>query len=189
MADKKNTCCLATGTSLPTRRRRHRGPGGHARLSTASPLRYGESRDVEPSRPRARGFTLLEAAVALALFASVGMALYGLFNANLITLLRVQDSSRQVPVVRHAMEYLSSINPVDERSGEFSFNGFDIRWQADLIEPMRKGQNTFGSIGAYEMGLYEARFDIAEGDRPVGTWRLRLVGYKNVAGPPPGFPL
>ena len=128
---------------------------------------------------------MLEAAVALALFATVGMALYGLYNANLITLLRVQDSSRQVPVVRHTMEYLSSINPAEQQSGELSFDGFDIRWQADLIEPMRKGQNVLGSVGAYELGLYEARFDIAEGERPVGTWRLRLVGYKNVAGLPP----
>ena len=128
---------------------------------------------------------MLEAAVALALFATVGVALYSLFNANLITLLRVQDSSRQVPVVRHAMEVLSSINPAEQSEGEFSFNGFDIRWQADLIEPKRKGQNTLGSIGIYEVGLYEARFDIDEGGRPVGTWRLRLVGYENVVGPPP----
>ncbi|MCY4015516.1 MAG: prepilin-type N-terminal cleavage/methylation domain-containing protein [Gammaproteobacteria bacterium] len=140
-----------------------------------------------PGRRAERGFTLLEAAVALALFATVGIALYGLYNANLITLLRVQDSSRQVPVVRHAMEHLSSINPAEQQSGEFSFDGFDIRWQAELIEPVRKGQNTFGSMGAYEVGLYEARFDIAEAERSVGTWRLRLVGYKNVAGPPPGL--
>ena len=170
MACRKSICFSATGTSRPT----------DVRLTTES-----TSLHVQPSRHRARGFTLLEAAVALALFATVGVALYSLFNANLITLLRVQDSSRQVPVVRHAIEYLSSINPAEQREGEFSFNGFDIRWQADLIEPKRKGQNTLGSIGIYEVGLYETRFDIDEGGRPVGTWRLRLVGYENVVGPPP----
>lgn len=167
MASKKNICCSRIGTSRPTDDRRH----------------------AATSRSRQCGFTLLEAAVALALFATVGVALYGLFNANLITLQRVQDSSRQVPVVRHAVEYLSSINPAEQQSGEFSFDGFDVRWQADLIEPVRKGQNAFGSIGIYEVGLYEARFDVAEGDRPVGTWRLRLVGYENVVGPPPDFRL
>ena len=179
MADKKSMNSSATGTSRPTS-----GQPGLATDSTSPPGRFSHA---EPGKVRAGGFTLLEAVVALALFATVGMALYGLYNTNLITLLRVQDSSRQVPVVRHAMEHLSSINPVEEQSGEFSFDGFDIRWQAYLIEPMRKGQNVFGSVGAYEVGLYEARFDIAEGDRPVGTWRLRIVGYKNVAGPPPGL--
>ena len=131
-----------------------------------------------------RGFTLLEAAVAMAVFATVGMALYSLFNTNMITLLRVQDSTRQVPVVRHAVEYLSSINPAERQDGEFSFHGFDIVWQAELVEPMRKGQNTLGSVGVYDVGLYEARFDVTEGNRAVGTWRLRLVGYENVRGMP-----
>lgn len=138
-------------------------------------------------RPKARGFTLLEAAVALAVLATVGMALYGLYNTNLIALLRVQDSSDQVPVVRHAMEYLSTVNPAKQKEGQFAFNGFDVRWQATLVEPTRMGQNAFGFAGDYDISLYEVRFEITEDERAVGDWRLRLVGYENVRGPPPDY--
>ena len=134
-----------------------------------------------------RGFTLLEAVVALAIFATAGMALYSLFNTNLIALVRVQDVSRQMPVVRHAMESLSSINPTLQQAGELTFDGFDIRWQATLTEPVRQGQNAFGMGGNYDVGLYDVRFDVREGDRAVGNWRLRVVGYENVRGPPPGL--
>lgn len=131
-----------------------------------------------------RGFTLLEAAVALAIFATVGMVLYGLYNTNLVALVRVQDSARQIPVVRHAVEYLSTVNPVEQQEGEFSFDAFDIRWQATLVEPKRKGQNAFGYAGYYDIGLYDVQFDVSEGERAVGSWRLRLVGYEDVRGPP-----
>lgn len=168
MASRKSISSSATGTSRPT----------------SCPL-TGEPKS------RHRGFTLLEAAVALALFATVGMALYTLYNTNLITLLRVQDSSRQVPVVRHAIEYLATVNPAEQQEGEFAFNGFDVRWQASLVEPTRKGQNAFGLVGYYDIGLYDVRFEITEEARPdgrvrpVGSWNLRLVGYEDVRGPPP----
>ena len=125
------------------------------------------------------------------MLATVGMALYSLYNTNLLALLRVQDSSRQVPVVRHAMEYLSTVNPAKQQDGDFEFNGFDVRWQATLVEPKRKGQNAFGLVGYYDIGLYEVRFEISEQARPggrvrpVGNWSLRLVGYQDVRGPPP----
>ena len=128
---------------------------------------------------------MLEAAVSLAVLATVGMALYSLYNTNLLALLRVQDSSRQVPVVRHAMEYLSTVNPSEQQEGEFAFDGFDVLWQATLVEPKRKGQNAFGLVGYYDIGLYEVRFEITEQTRAVGTWSLRLVGFEDVRGPPP----
>ena len=136
-----------------------------------------------------QGFTLLEAVVALAVFAAVGMALYGVFNTNLISLVRAQDVSRQMPVVRHTMEYLSAINPSQQQDGQLTFDDFDIRWQATLVEPIRHGENAFGNLGPYDVGLYDVRFEVSEGDRAVGSWHLRVVGYQNVRGLPPDLPI
>lgn len=129
---------------------------------------------------RERGFTLLEAVVALAVFAGVGMALYGAYNTNLIAMERAGDVSRQLPVARNAMEYLATINPREEPEGHLTLDGFDVRWQATLVEPVRRGQNAFGFRTAYEFGLYDVRFDVSEGDRPLGSWHLRVVGYAAV---------
>ena len=129
---------------------------------------------------RARGFTLLETLVALVIFTGAAMALYGLFNTNLATLVRAHDVSRQLPAARHAVEYLSSINPREGDAGSFAFDGVDVAWSAKLLQPLRQSQSVTGARGLYEVGLYEVEFVVSEGGRPMGTWQMRLVGYEKV---------
>ena len=90
---------------------------------------------------RQRGFTLLETMVALVIFTGAALALYALFNTNLIALTRAHDVSRQMPAVRHAIEHLSSINPRDEGEGRFEIDGLDVAWSATLLEPPRQSQD------------------------------------------------
>ena len=137
-------------------------------------------------RRRAAGFTLLESIVALAIFAASGMALYSLFNTNLITLNRTADVSRQVVVVRNAMDYLSAINPHDMPEGEVELGGVDVAWQSTLVEPIRHGQNTIGGRGDFDIGLYEVEFAVTDDGRFLGTWRMRVAGYEKVRGIFPG---
>lgn len=142
----------------------------------------------ERRRRDAGGFALLEAIVAIVLFAAAGMALYGLFNTSLISLLRVHDVSREAPVVRYAVEQLQAIDPRAIDAGRFEVDGFDVTWTARLVEPVRQGQNSLGVLGDFEVGLYEIEFHIADAGRPLGTWRLRHVGFEKVRGfAPEGF--
>ena len=129
------------------------------------------------------GFTLLETMVAMVVFAGAAMALYALFNTNLIALARAHDVSRQMPAVRHAVEYLSSINPREEGDGTFEIDGIDVAWSASLLQPARQSQSVTGGRGYFEVGLYEVEFTMSERGRPMGTWRMRIVGYEKVREP------
>ena len=135
---------------------------------------------------RVAGFTLLESSVALAIFAAAGMALYGLFNTNLVALNRTADVAAQVAVVRNAMEYLSSINPLHRPQGEVELGGADVAWTSTLVEPVRRGQNVVGGLADFDVGLYEIEFVVAARGRPLGTWRIRVAGYEKVRGVFPG---
>ena len=150
-----------------------RGPGGAVAGRRRGPR----------SRPRSQGFTLLETMVALVIFTGAALALYALFNTNLVALARAHDVSRQVPAVRHAVEHLASINPREESDGRIELDGLDVAWTATLMQPPRQSQTLTGGLGYYEIGLYEIEFTLSDGDRTLGTWRMRSVGYEKVREP------
>ena len=131
---------------------------------------------------RAAGFSLLETVVALAIFAAGAMSLYGLFNTNLIALERVQATTEHLPAARNAIEVLSTVNPWHQSEGQFEVDGFQVVWAARLLEPVRHGQTVVGMMGGFDLGLYEIEFVIADGERRLGTWQMRSVGYERIRG-------
>lgn len=126
------------------------------------------------------GFTLLEAVVALTIFSAGALTLYGLFNTNLIALHRVRAVSAHLPAAQRAVAYLSAVNPRRQENGRLEFDDYAVVWSARLLEPVRQGQNAYGRMGDYEVGLYRVEFTVSEQGRPVGTYRLRLIGYEKV---------
>ena len=56
----------------------------------------------------------------------------------------------------------------------------DVVWTAQLLQPVRQSQTATGGRGYFEVGLYEIEFAISDRGRPLGTWRMRVVGHEKV---------
>ena len=108
------------------------------------------------------------------------MALYGLFNNNLIGLGKAADISRREPAVLSAVEHLASINIREQPTGQLEIGGFDIAWSSNLVEPVRQGQSPAGYLGSFEIGLYDVDVELSRNGRPDSTYRVRLAGYQEV---------
>lgn len=137
------------------------------------------------SRRSQRGFSLLEAVVALAVFAGVGMSLYALLNNSLLGLNRAKDAAHQEAAVHRAFDYLHAVNPRRRPQGQADIGGdYLVRWSSTLLEPVRQSQGTQGGKGLYEVGLYAVDIELIKSEesreREVGRYRLRLVGYEKV---------
>ena len=116
----------------------------------------------------------------MTIFAGAGMALYALFNTNLMSLAKVRDIAQQLPPAYRAAEYVGSMNPMLTPEGVVELDGHRVTWSSTLLEPVRQSQSVSGRLGLFEVGLFEVAFDLAEAGRSTGVYRLRVVGYRKV---------
>jgi len=114
----------------------------------------------------------------MVVFAGAALALYGLFNTNLIALGRAHDVSRQMTVARQALEHLAAVNPLEGETGRIRLDGIDVVWSARLLEPVRRSQTVSGDRGHFEIGLYEIAFEVRDAGRPLDIWHVRVPGYR-----------
>ena len=127
---------------------------------------------------RVRGFTLLEAIVALVIFAMGAFSLYGWLSTNLITLDRARSGSEALVVKQSALELLRDVNPMLTPSGEREAGSLQVQWTAEPLQPTRRGSSQIGGPSRYEVGLYQMQVRVRDGGREVGEFSLRQLGYR-----------
>ncbi|OQW95020.1 MAG: hypothetical protein BWK79_03880, partial [Beggiatoa sp. IS2] len=128
------------------------------------------------------GFTLLEAIVALILFATVGMALLSWINTSLISLQRVQQVQQSQEAIRNALEMLDQINPLEKLHGEETIGIYRFKWQAKAVEPPIDGISTAGYISLFQVGLYDTEIEIRlrNEETLLTHFTVRQVGFKQI---------
>jgi general secretion pathway protein I len=132
-------------------------------------------------RRKQRGFTLIEAIVALVLIATTGMALFSWLNSNLITLNRVQDSNTENAATLNALEYMHTINPMLTPEGQADLGAYQLSWKAEPTTEPRDGAGYPYGIGLYQLRLFDTQvaLNTASGQAWL-TFSLKQVGHKKV---------
>lgn len=140
-------------------------------------------RPVRNGRPRQRGFTLIEAIVALVLIATTGMALFGWVNSNIITLSRVQEANAVGAATANVVDYMNTVNPMATPSGEVGLGEYRLSWQATPIVESRDGAGFPYGVSAFQLALYQTQVKVQRRDGlPWFDFTLQQVGYKKVRG-------
>lgn len=132
--------------------------------------------------PRAaRGFTLLEAIVAMTIFSMCALALFGWQGTSLRSLERVEGRAARAEKVRLAMAVVQRVNPMLEPKGERTLGLDKVSWQATPVMPVRNGVTQVGLPSLFDLGLYDLAITIARADGdgpPPVAFHLRVVGYR-----------
>ncbi len=131
-------------------------------------------------RGRQTGFSLLEAIVAMTLFAVGSVALYALQAQSVRSLQRVAERQAYVAAVDAALPLVEDLNPMREPSGVRRVADLEVRWTSTPLEDPRPGRTAVGSESLFEIGLYEVDVDVRRNGEPSARFNLRRVGYRQV---------
>ncbi len=136
---------------------------------------------MRPSRQR--GFSLLEAIVALAIVASAGMALFAAMNQSIRMAARADDARKADSAMRNALAWMETVNPAQTPSGEKRLGEVVLQWRSEPVEPPRDAEGGYRQAGLYRIGLYDVTLDVRAGEGIASSLRLRKVGYLQVREP------
>jgi len=136
-----------------------------------------------------KGFTLLEAIVALAIFAAGTVTLYAWYSTVLLGLIKAEERLVVTEFSRNVEAHLVTLNLRQAANGEYRANDYIARWNATLVEPKKQGKNLSGFQSYYELGLYDVDVRIIRlaDSQEIERFSTRLVGYEGVRVPKVGF--
>ena len=132
---------------------------------------------------RQAGFSLLEAIVALAILASVGMALFAAMNQSLGMVARAEMVRERESALRNAVAWMQVVNPAQQPQGEHELGDLLLRWTSEPVEPPRDASTGHALAGLYRVGLYKMHLEIDRNGQPLAEVELRRVGYEQIREP------
>lgn len=137
-------------------------------------------RPAASGRRHARGFTLLEAIVAMVVFSMGAFALYGWLSTNMITLERIRDRQEIESAMHSALDAVRRTNPMETPAGQRQFGELRVSWASVPIEPIRPNVDQSGYPGFYSVGLYDATIRVLRDERELQVFHVRQIGWKQI---------
>lgn len=125
------------------------------------------------------GFTLLEAIVALVIFAAVASALYSWVAVNVRAVGQVEMARQRDEAIDAALAMLQHINPVEQREGVIEAGHFEISWSSELIAGPLAGLSPAAGVSLYEVSLFQLHVAVFDGSRSH-FFSTRKAGWRQV---------
>jgi len=127
-----------------------------------------------------KGFSLLEAIVALLLVTTLGLGLLSWANNNLLNLTKIEKAYERDDAIKNALDFIEAINLTEYPSGKEQVGHYTFEWSANAIEPAKDVILSAGYPGLYEVTLYLAHISIFINTELIHQFTLHQVGFKQV---------
>ena len=116
----------------------------------------------------------------MVVFSLGAFALYGWLSTNVITLDRIRLRQEQEVAYASALDLVRRSNPMQVPAGKRDIGDMTVRWHSYSVEDPKPNVDQSGSNGIYLIGLYTVYVEVKRGDRRIGRFRVRQIGWKQV---------
>ena len=127
----------------------------------------------------ARGFSLLEAVVALALIGLAGSALFTWLDATLLSASRVREVNGTALLMLNAIPLVEQVNPMESPAGKLEAAALTVSWQSRPLGEVRTSTPLGESEGLFLVGLYALDVVATAPNAEEARFTLRRVGWKH----------
>jgi prepilin-type N-terminal cleavage/methylation domain-containing protein len=131
----------------------------------------------------ARGFSLLEALVALALIGIAGGALFSWLDSVLISASRVQAINTEATLTLDALPIAEQVNPMQTPEGTLEAPGLTVRWKSRRIGDERESILPGLPEGRFRIGLYDLDVEAVGSDNTKASFTIRRAGWRLKSAP------
>ena len=125
-----------------------------------------------------RGFSLLEAIVALTIMATCLLALYAWLSTSTFALNRARDSALALQDARVAQAIVETINPMATPDGSREIAPLEIRWKSRPVTERRTGMSRAGTATQFDFRLYDIDVEVSRNGVLVRDFTLRKAGWE-----------
>jgi general secretion pathway protein I len=143
---------------------------------------------IGPRLHAERGFTLLEAIVALAVIALALIPLISYIAQAADAFRRAGESNDRSMAMQAALALMDPVNPMEEPQGRLNIdNDVSVEWHSDVAVPPNTGVLVGGGLANFRVGFYDVHVTLSRTDEPAWfSFDLRKAGYERISS---GFPL
>ena len=128
---------------------------------------------------RQRGFTLLEAIVALAIIGIALIPVLSFLSQSSRQLVAVADSNRRASAQQTAMAFVETINPRLMPSGEAVLtDSLTLRWVSRPLTDLDSPGVLGGRLGGSQLAFFALDVTVVSNNEDWFTFEARKVGYE-----------